>query len=272
MSENRHTVGDLSAWAASLGDDEDMKQVVWSMDTAGYSEVSGTCEIHGESKFPAHPKVLKWICPSCSVERAKAESQAYFVANIRKGILQRSGVPEKYLGVAFVVKSESQKRARLASKVFLDKVKEKSGWLPLIFTGQCGTGKTLLASEIIQHLIMSEGITAFYSTAASLLSYIKSGYGNPARNEFDDLKKIASYGLLVLDELDQINSTNHDIGMLQSIINQRYNDDKPLIVISNKLYDDFEGVIGARTVSRLNENGVVVNFDWQDNREMGVKK
>jgi DNA replication protein DnaC len=267
MSDEKHHVGDLSEWAAALPKDEDMAQLHWSVDDVGFTLLTGTCETHGEESYSTHPNVKVWRCSKCAIETVKAASQAEYAASVYDDRLKRSGVSARHLKGAFSAATAEQKTARMEAKKFLDKVKAKTGWLPLVFTGPCGTGKTLLASEIMKALMTTNEITCFYTTAANMLSYIKSGYGQKERSEYEDLKKIAAYGLLVIDELDQIKTSTHDVGMLQNIINTRYNDDKPLIVISNKLFSDFQEVIGERTVSRLYENGVVINFDWQDNRK-----
>lgn len=267
MSNEKHKVGDLSAWAASLGPDEEMPQLRWTVDEACDNVLSGVCDIHGENSYATHPKAKAWRCSLCAIETVKAAFQAEYATSVYNDRLKRSGVSAKHLKESFFASTPEQKMARMEAKKFLDKVKAKSGWLPLVFTGPCGTGKTLLATEIMKALMVSAEIICFYTTAANLLSFIKDGYGRKDRSEFDDMKKIASYGLLVIDELDQIKTSTHDVGMLQNIINARYNDDRPLIVISNKLFSDFEEVIGSRTVSRLHENGVVINFDWADNRK-----
>ena len=266
MSDDKHVVGDLAAWANSLEKEEEIQPFRWAVEETHTNTLTGLCDVHGENSYATHPSVKVWKCSICAMETIKAASQANFAASVYDDRLKRSGVSAKHLKGSFSATTAEQKTARMEAKKFLDKVKAKSGWLPLVFTGPCGTGKTLLASEIMRSLMVSGEITCFYTTAANMLSYIKSGYSNKERNEFDDMKKIASYGLLVIDELDQIKTSTHDVGMLQNIINARYNDDKPIIVISNKLFNDFEEVIGERTVSRLHENGVVVNFDWQDNR------
>lgn len=267
MSDEKYKVGDLSAWAASLGVEDEMQPLRWSVDEICNNVLSGVCEIHGENSYSTHPKVKVWRCSECAIETIKAASQADYAASVYADRLKRSGASAKHLNGSFSASTPEQKTARIEAKKFLDKVKAKSGWLPLVFTGPCGTGKTLLATEIMKALMGNAEIICFYTTAANLLSFIKDGYGKKDRSEFDDRKKIASYGLLVIDELDQIKTSTHDVGMLQGIINDRYNDDKPLIVISNKLFSDFEEVIGERTVSRLHENGVVINFDWADNRK-----
>lgn len=267
MSDEKFHVGDLSQWAAGLPKDDDMPQLQWSVDDVGFTLLTGTCDTHGEESYATHPNVKVWRCSKCSIETVKAASQDAYATSVYQDRLKRSGASLKHLGCTFSASTPDQKTARMEAKKFLDKVKAKSGWLPLVFTGPCGTGKTLLASEIMKALMTTNEISCFYTTAANILSYIKSGYGQKDRSEFDDLKKIGSYGLLVIDELDQIKTSTHDIGMLQNIINARYNDDKPIIVISNKLFADFEEVIGERAVSRLHENGVVVNFDWKDNRK-----
>ncbi|HBI70007.1 MAG TPA: hypothetical protein DDZ22_13650, partial [Massilia sp.] len=78
------------------------------------------------------------------------------------------------------------------------------------------------------------------------------------------------YDVLILDEIDAIRNTDNANLLLTEIINRRYNEAKPVIVISNQPFDNLARYTGERVHSRLYENAFVCDFSWADFRRNGA--
>ena len=99
----------------------------------------------------------------------------------------------------------------------------------------------------------------------TLLEILRSSFDDPNTKITDLMDDLAKVDLLVLDDLGTENPTEWAVERLYSIINQRYNAEKPLIVTSNfrlkevadrlnnpkNKREGYPSVTGDRIVSRL---------------------
>jgi DNA replication protein DnaC len=119
------------------------------------------------------------------------------------------------------------------------------------FVGDVGTGKTTLAMLVSRAAIEAGRSTAIYSVPR-LLSLIRETMWNEG-GHLDLLDKLASVDLLHLDDLGAENTSEWVLEQLYSIINQRYEDEKALVITTNLEPDQLADQIGERTVSRIIE-------------------
>ena len=139
-------------------------------------------------------------------------------------------------------------------------------WHPLWLTGLPGTGKTHLLCALSNNLC-SVGISARYTTLASMLSEIKDAYSSADKTEAGQIAKFAnSFDLLVIDEIDVMRATDNDKALLFAVINGRYNDLRPVAIASNQSPDSLGDFVTDRVVDRLRENSVVLVCDWASAR------
>lgn len=149
----------------------------------------------------------------------------------------------------------------------------------LLMTGNVGTGKTHLACGIIQQLVRQENAVAVITTAAEIIRVFKrsmardSGY-----TEGDVIDELASFDLLVIDEVGAQAGTAYELGMLHEVIDKRYQLVKPTVLVSNlpatskqgadgKVAPSLEQYIGARALDRLRENdALLAGFTWASAR------
>lgn len=149
----------------------------------------------------------------------------------------------------------------------------------LLMCGNIGTGKTHLASGIVQHVIRQHRALAVITTAAEIIRVFKrsmsrdSGY-----TEGDVINELASFDLLVVDEVGAQAGTAYELSVLHETIDRRYNLVKPTVLISNlpatskqgadgKSTPSLEQYIGARALDRLRENNaLLVGFTWASAR------
>lgn len=237
---------------------------------AGFRRWPGRCKEHGEQVISVPHSVKNWLCPECARRKAEQTLPAEWAQERAKALLAASRLPDKYQGKVFVAASYEQKMARQAARLFYGEVVLRQQWAALNLVGETGTGKTLLACELLQRLISSAGLSCRYATSMGILAEIKASYGCEGRSEHGEIQRFADFDLLIIDEIDQIRGTDSDKLLLQEVINRRYNAKKPVLTISNLSFAGLGRALGNRIASRLSENGVVVLFDWADQRQISA--
>ena len=237
-----------------------------------FEDIDGECEQHGAQTVKVR-KGHDWYCPACMAEKTRAEARKKWEDDRRELLHKIARIPQKYRGQKFKAHNDQHRQARGLAKTFFDAVVEAGncgGWRVLMMIGEPGTGKTLMACEIGERLIESALMSVRYVTAMQMLGEIKAAYSQEGKTEAGEIQKFVEYDLLILDEIDQMRGSDNDRILLMEVINRRYNDERPMLVISNKLRDQLAEYIGDRVSSRFHENGLVVSFDWTDFRKAGA--
>lgn len=138
----------------------------------------------------------------------------------------------------------------------------------LLLLGNVGTGKTHLATAIANHIMRTTTATAVYRTVGGILQHIKGSYDR--ESEYSEAEAFAAYAkpdLLVIDEVGATKPTEFELATLFAIINGRYEEQLPTVVISNLPGAELPGAMGERCVDRLREGGgIAVGFDWKSAR------
>lgn len=137
----------------------------------------------------------------------------------------------------------------------------------LILCGGPGTGKTHLGCGVANELL-KQGFSALYTTATGLVRDIRATWAKDSeRTETDVIKAFIAPDLLIIDEIGvQVGSADEKIRLFD-VINARYEQVKPMLIISNL---DVKGVVeylGERAADRLRENGgQALAFTWASYR------
>jgi DNA replication protein DnaC len=131
----------------------------------------------------------------------------------------------------------------------------------MIFCGNPGTGKTHLACGIANAAIQA-GHTALYTTAYDAILSVKETWrGNGSEREAVNL--FTRPDLLVLDEVGVQFGTDAERQIMFRIINRRYEEMRPTIMVSNLMLEDLREMVGDRILDRFKEDGGrVVPFLW----------
>lgn len=140
----------------------------------------------------------------------------------------------------------------------------KGGIVALI--GNRGTGKTQMAVCIVREWCKTEN-TARYVKAMDFFLAIRSSFKDDDVSENDVLNIFMTPRLLVVDALEERGETPWEDRMLSHLIDRRYDDMKETILISNQKPEAFDVSIGPSIVSRLNETGGKIIFDWESFRK-----
>lgn len=238
----------------------------------------GKCEKHGEFAVIIR-KQGQSGCPECAraardeqdcIDR-QAEQDRVAASRLERK-LGASLIPRRFMDKTFAnyrADTDSQRhnlaRCQHYAKNFRD---HRSAGRCMVMTGTPGTGKTHLATATAGAIMLGTGMTAVYRTVAGLLQYIKGSYGDKA--EYSEAQAFASLvdpDLLIIDEVGATKPSEFELATLFTVINGRYEDQRPTIVISNLDFDRLGEVLGERSVDRLREGrGIGLVFEGESER------
>ena len=246
------------------------------------------CEKHGQVRVSYKPvkqadgsfSFALSTCKQCrdeaqaDAERSKAEARA---KELRDRELQerlgQSNLPLRFQGKTFEnFEPHCAKAADVLAKCKayaegFDSVMERGQCL--IMTGKVGTGKTHLAAAIANHLIHErKDYPLFVSVSQAVRSIKETWQKNSEHTESEALQWFVEPDLLILDEVGVQFGSETERFLMFEIINQRYINVKPTVVLSNLTLAEIAQVMGDRVVDRLREGGgFAIEFNWGSYRE-----
>jgi DNA replication protein DnaC len=168
-----------------------------------------------------------------------------------------SGIPKRFRGVSFERKPICDLDRSVLSQVkpFVRSISTHiEAGDGLWFTGDLGTGKTSLAMLVSKMALDAGHSVAIYSVPR-LLSEIKATYDHDSDDSYMRLfRRLCAVDLLHLDDLGAERPTEWVLEQLYSIVNERWQDRRSIVVTSNLMdLEQLRAQVGNRTVSRLLE-------------------
>ena len=160
-------------------------------------------------------------------------------------LLAECGVPELYRGCrvsSFRVRNEeSLQRARSVAARYVEDFLRPDGTFEqtgLLFVGRAGSGKTHLATAILQELIERYSIWGRFVDFTALVHEIQATF-DPSTSETQHgiLEPVMHCELLVLDELGARKPTPWVMDILYLILNTRYSRRLPTLFTTNYFLD-----------------------------------
>ena len=211
-------------------------------------------------------------------ERRKAERDEKDRQARIKALIGGSGIKKRFQQRTFdkfICDTPERKRSYDAAKCYADQFEERRyRGEGLYIEGTNGTGKTHLAAAVAMKLL-NEGYPVVCKTSIDLLADVKAAFDNKGVSEQEILKAYKQVELLIIDALGKEQCTEWSISTLYDIINDRYEDMKPIIITTNYNADDLiraltpkgqDNTIARALVSRLRECCRVITMAWQDIR------
>jgi DNA replication protein DnaC len=168
-----------------------------------------------------------------------------------------TGIPKKFRGVSFDRKpiADLDPFVLRPVRAFVEDVERNiEAGRGMWFMGDIGTGKTSLAM-LVSLAAEKAGKSVAVYPVTRLLSEIKDTYDSASTGSYMSLfKRLCSVDVLHLDDLGAEKRTEWVLEQLYSIVNERWQDERSIVVTSNIMdLDELREQIGARTVSRLQE-------------------
>ncbi|MGY2364434.1 ATP-binding protein [Pseudomonas azotoformans] len=242
-----------------------------------------TCETHGDFEqkvFPVLGKELKSACPECSRitrEKTEAAEQANKAMEIRMAMERKLGaalIPKRFasktLDGYIATTAEQRKALNTCRRYAAEFAQIAETGRCLLLLGKPGTGKTHLSVAIANEIMARSSATAVYRTIGSVLQAIRATYDRTSdQSESQILSSLISPSLLILDEIgvSKEKPSDFELTTLFAIINGRYEQMRPTVIVSNLEAKALPDAIGDRCIDRLREGGVIViPFEWESQR------
>lgn len=248
-------------------------------------EYEGRCDKHGPFAGTFHVifgRRRESQCPDCAEERDaqrkqdEADRRRREIEAVKDGLLSRAQIPLRFHDRTFenfradgAGPAKALKIARAYAASFDDRLAQGGG---LVFCGKPGTGKTHLACAIASEVI-EQGRGAKFMTVIQAVREVKETYRRDSdKTEQQAIDAFKYPDLLILDEVGVQWGSDAEKLILFEIINGRYSDMRPTILISNLQESELGAYIGDRAVDRMREGGgAVVAFDWASYRPSVAK-
>lgn len=252
---------------------------------AGFTEVDAVCPTHGACKAvvmqnpmdPTRQMGPFLRCAKCAKERADQEEAAKAAQAAREkaahiqALFGRCMIPYRFRDKTLAnyrAETAGQKRALAVAEKFTENWSDNfERGTSLIFTGGPGTGKTHLACGIGSALIEKHQATVMFMGTLEALRSIKATYNRDSEvTEQQAIDRLLEPDLLILDEVGVQVGSEHEKLLLFDVLNGRYQECRPTILLSNLSGSDLEGYLGQRVMDRYRECGAVLAFDWDSFR------
>ena len=238
------------------------------------------CEKHGDyqvhyREFLNDQFLEAKFCQKCNNERVEErdrkdkEHQQIEDARRLKKLKADSGLRQRHTDCSFdnfEAETKSKAKALNSVKTYTDLILNGNGNC-LIMAGQVGTGKTHLAAAMINKYIDCKR-SCLLIKMPELIRCIKSSWSRSSdTSESVLIKTYSEVSLLIIDEIGVQYGSDAEKLLLSEIIDNRYQEVLPTVLISNLDSEGIKNCIGSRSFDRLREDGgKLVAFDWDSAR------
>ena len=213
---------------------------------------------------PAEPKPVAKSTPKIpnllsdeDREKLRADSERREAARRYSDIIYRSDLPKRHMEAEV---SDTGKWAEAKIRA-CDAIAFKQG---VLLSGLRGTGKTQIAVACGRKSA-ELGRSVKYMQASELYRACREAMQD--NRESARIKEFQRIGLLIVDEAHVRGETDYEDRTLTEIVNGRYMQSLPTILITNQGTDAAAKALGPSIVSRFHESGIVIECNWTSYRK-----
>jgi DNA replication protein DnaC len=230
-----------------------------------------SCKKHGEDNFGyRNAMALEEICLSCLEEEKRDGQLKNDISSARRNL----SLPKRLCGCGFDNYEVNIKNAPAKKRCF-EFAENPDGSGGIIMLGGVGTGKTHLAVAICK-TFCDRGDSVKIITVPEIIRNVRSTWSGNKKDingqtetEGDVIKEYSSgYKLLVIDEIGIQYGSDSEKIIISEIINNRYNNMIPTIVVGNVDLTEAIEYLGQRAIDRIKDNGHIIIFDWESHRKL----
>lgn len=240
------------------------------------------CEKHGA--YQEITRILIGVafrskCPACSKERAEKEAEENQKREAQEkrmrwlGKISNAGIPERFKTrtlETYCVNTNNQKQQRIYDfcKDYAANFEHiKRTGRSFFMLGTVGTGKTHLSIGIALE-VMKNGNSAVFTSASKIFRSIKDTYSKGSNQKESEVMAIYTQcDLLIIDEVGVQRGSDFEKETFFDVINERYENMRPTIILSNLTIEEIKVFLGERVFDRLRENGgKAFLLDWPSHR------
>lgn len=242
-------------------------------------EQKAHCEKHGDYISYCYHEDIYSSCDQCVREKnderkKQQEATERQQRNIRwMAKIGDAGIPERFKARAletYIVDPKNIKQQRLYDfckdyAANFDSVR-KTG-RSFLMLGTVGTGKTHLSIGIALE-VMKSSHSAVFTSASKIFRSIKDTYHKGShQKESEAMAVYTQCDLLIIDEVGVQRGSDFEKETFFDVINERYENMRPTIILSNLTIDEIKVFLGERVFDRLRENGgKAFLLDWPSHR------
>ncbi|WP_115308981.1 ATP-binding protein, partial [Kingella potus] len=227
------------------------------------SETQKHCDRHGTDYTERVYRRYTQGCPECAKEAEQQRRQAEEAALAARQAEQQRRIIEQRIGMARIPKrfaertvagycvdadNRPQRYNIERIKAYAHEFSQGHSGRNLAPAGQSrGTGKTHLACAVARHVIRNCGGMARFASVSELNRTVREAksYGS-AYTESQIIAAFGGYDLLVIDEVGVQSGTDAESRALFDVFNERYQNCRPTILISNLDFNGLREAVGAR--------------------------
>jgi DNA replication protein DnaC len=262
-----------------------IKQMAMLKKALGYNvldvplEKNAHCETHGDYVSYCYYDDVYSGCEQCRKEKIEqSRKQQEELERQQKNMrwlarIGDAGIPERFKTrtlETYVVDANNTKQQRIYDfckdyAASFDGVR-KTG-RSFLMLGTVGTGKTHLSIGIALE-VMKSSHSAVFTSASKIFRSIKDTYQKGShQKESEAMAVYTQCDLLIIDEVGVQRGSDFEKETFFDVINERYENMRPTIILSNLTIDEIKLFLGERVFDRLRENGgKAFLLDWPSHR------
>jgi len=242
-------------------------------------EKKASCDTHGDYISYCYFDDVYSGCEKCreeKLEKSRKQEEAFERQQKNMRWLAKigdAGIPARFKTrtlSTYVVNANSTKQQRIYEfcKEYASDFEgiRKTG-RSFLMLGTVGTGKTHLSIGVALE-VMNQGYSSIFTSASKIFRSIKDTYHKGSHQKESEVMAIYTQcDLLIIDEVGVQRGSDFEKETFFDVINERYENMRPTIILSNLTIEEIKVFLGERVFDRLRENGgKAFLLDWPSHR------